>query len=679
MKLIPLGLPISSSFALVQGDPLERYPRSQRMNWPYAKRDCFDRLDNGCPVKCFRSMPKITPFMIGVLAVFRSMIGHGAPLDAPAEFYPPSPYVVDVTQPPYGAKGDGITDDTEALQRALNEHVGQHHMLLFPPGTYLIRGTLTWPKKYDNHDNWGFTFLHGTDPNRCRIRLQDGAIADSAKPAAMMWCGGFGSADWFHNYIENLTFDIGAGNRGATALQFYSNNSGAIRNCRFIDAAGVGVTGIDLGHRDMNGPLLVEHCEVIGFERGVSTAGAVNSQTFEALTLRGQRSVGFENSGQAISIRQLESENRVPALKTYGTLALLGANLRGQAGASGIPAIINYNGGAIWLRDVVTTGYGRAVADVATPDSGAAFRVQGTDKPGSLGPSIREYSTRQPTEAFPSLKESIRLPIEEPPAIPWDLNESWANVDALGADPTGGRDSAESIQRAIDSGAKTVFLPGSYRIKSTVTLRGKVRRLAGLGGMINYGVGERAAFRIESREASAILIDHFGYIGGGVEIANRQTVVFRSVSDCPIRSREEAVGGQLFLEDAVTDQLILRGQRVWARQLNIENEGNHLINDGGQLWILGYKTERGGTLMKTIHGGRTELLGGFSYTTTAGTLGPMFETQDSEVFAFFSEVCFNGNPFSTLVHEIRGEKQATLRRGQGHTLPYSGRGIGDGK
>ena len=47
---------------------------------------------------------------------------------------------------------------------------------------------------------------------------------------------------------------------------------------------------------------------------------------------------------------------------------------------------MNFNAGRIFLRHVRTTGDGRALADVQhTPDSGAACRVTGAGKPGSLG------------------------------------------------------------------------------------------------------------------------------------------------------------------------------------------------------------------------------------------------------------------------------------------------------
>ncbi|HEX8916645.1 MAG TPA: hypothetical protein VF796_30120, partial [Humisphaera sp.] len=88
--------------------------------------------------------------------------------------------------------------------------------------------------------------------------------------------------------------------------------------------------------------------------------------------------------------------------------------------------------------------------------------------------------------------------------------------------------------------------------------------------------------------------------------------------------------------------------------------------------VLGYKTERGGTLADTRGGGRTEVLGGFSYTTTAGKLAPMFVTTDANAFAYFGEVCYTGDPFKVLVRETRGGVTKEVSRGEGGTWPYVG-------
>lgn len=588
--------------------------------------------------------------------------------------YPSSHAVIDVTKPPYLAKGDGITDDTEAIQRALSDIMGQHKMLYFPNGTYLISKTLEWSKKNSSGtDAWGKNFLRGQNAAKTIIRLKDGTMTDEKKPKCIMWCGGFGSADWFHNYVEDITFDVGRNNPGAIGLQFYSNNSGAVRNCRFLAGEGSGLIGLDLGHRDMNGPLLVQDCEVVGFQRGISTARAVNGQTFEHITLRGQGQFGFDNEGQCVSIRGLRSENAVPAVRSYGSLCLVNAELMGANAANRWPAIINYNAGRAFLRDIRTAGYGRAVGDVITPDWFAATRVTGEDKTGSLGPDVDEYSSHLWTNPSGSIAKSLRLAVEEPPSSPSESPERWANVDDFGADPTGIRDSAPAIQRAIDSGATTVFLPGSYALHTTVAIRGNVRRVAGVGGMVDYERKVAPDFRIEDGAARAVTIEHLAYVHGGVEIDTRRTVILRSVADCDLTCTQRSEGGKLFLEDFVTHALKLRNQKVWARQLNVENEGPHIISDQSDLWVLGYKTERGGTLLVTRGSGRSEVLGGFSYTTTAGKLAPMFVTEDASTVSFFTEVCFNGDPFETLVSETQNGKRVVVRRGAGTTAPYVSR------
>ncbi len=610
-----------------------------------------------------------------LLACLLSLVLHHTAAGQKNERFPDTPFVVDVTKPPYGAKGDGRTDDTDALQAALNENVGRHKLLFFPNGTYLVTRTLTWPKKWKERDNWGKTWLRGESRDGTVIRLKDGTFPEAKAPGAIMWCGGFGSADWFHNYVENMTFDVGGGNAGAVALQFYSNNSGAVRDCRFVAAEGSGRTGLDLAHRDMNGPLLVQRCEVVGFATGLSSARAVNGQTFEHVTLRGQREVAFKNEGQNLAVRGLRTEGAVPAVMTYGNLALVDATLTGTEGAAKSPAVVNYNGGRIFLRDVKTTGFKRALADVKTPDAAKAWRLEGEDKPGSLGPDVAEYSSEPATSPFPSPAGSLRLPVKETPSVPWDDPGTWANVDAFGADPTAKSDSSDAIQRAMDSGATTVFLPGSYRLAKPVVVRGKVRRVTGLGGSVSYGKEREDGpdFRVADGEAPVVCLEHFATVHGGVDLATKRTVVFRSVADCDLRMTAAAEGGEIFGEDFVTHDLVLRRQTMWARQLNVENEGTHVVNDGGALWVLGYKTERGGTLLHTRGGGRSEVLGGFSYTTTAGKLAPMFVNDASSVWAFFGEVCFNGDPFTELVRETRGGKTESVARGAGHTAPYSGR------
>ena len=577
----------------------------------------------------------------------------GLQLHAADIAFPKSAAVIDITRPPYSAKGDGVADDTAAIQQALFDVMGRHKILYFPHGTYLISKPLVWSNQNSDKSNaWGFNFLQGQSTAKTILKLKDGTFTDTKAAKAMMWCGGFGSADWFHNYIQNMTFDVGSGNPGAVGLQFYSNNTGAVRDVAVVSRDGRGLIGFDAGHRDMNGPLLVKNLRVTGFETGIRCAGSVNSQTFEGVKLEGQTKIGLANLGQSISVRGLESTNDVPAVEAQGFTVLIDAKLTSPKGAA---VAVTVGKAPFFARNIETNGYKAAIVS------------DGSTK-GEAGPKVGEWIQGRPSRLFDAPVKSLNLPVRETPDVPWDNPKDWAVVDAFGADPTGNQDSAGAIQKAIDSGATTVFFPGSYNLKKPIRVRGKVRRLLGVGNWIDYNSNSKPDIIVEDGDAKVVHIEHFAPISGGIEIATERTVVLRSLESKRVICKKK---GDLYLEDVGTDDVRFNpGQRVWARQLNVENQGTHITNDGATLWVLGYKTERGGTLLRTKNGGTSEILGNFSYTTTAGKLAPMFRTEDASVFAFFNEVCYSGDPFAVFVEETRGKVTKSIKPSEGGLTPY---------
>ncbi|MEI6356000.1 MAG: glycosyl hydrolase family 28-related protein, partial [Verrucomicrobiota bacterium] len=64
--------------------------------------------------------------------------------------FPPDAGVVDVSKAPYFAKGDGKTDDTDAIQQALFDHPASDKIVYLPDGTYLVSASLRWAGHEDN-------------------------------------------------------------------------------------------------------------------------------------------------------------------------------------------------------------------------------------------------------------------------------------------------------------------------------------------------------------------------------------------------------------------------------------------------------------------------------------------------------------------------------------------------
>jgi len=229
-----------------------------------------------------------------------------------------------------------------------------------------------------------------------------------------------------------------------------------------------------------------------------------------------------------------------------------------------------------------------------------------------------------------------------------------------GALPNDGQDDTAAIQAAIDSGARTVYLPnGTWNLSGTLVLRGAVERFIGCEAKL----AGTATIRFEDGTAPAVVMERMDMIYSAIHWhhAARRTWIISSVTGGS--GYTNSGRGNLFLEDIVTGPFVFSsGQRVWARQLNQEADTQadpaheaKVVNDGARVWILGMKTERSGTVLATRGGGVTELIGAYLLANGTEKTTPAFTVDGGHVsLAGAVQQTFNNRAWPVMVAETRG-------------------------
>jgi len=562
--------------------------------------------------------------------------------------FPADANVVDVTKAPYHAKADGVTDDTTAIQRALDDHPNAGAIIYLPNGIYRISETLRWPGPDDPEAGSAQkrTVLWGQSRAGTVIQLRDSApgFEDPRNSKALIWTGK-APAQRFGNEVHNLTLDTGVDNPGASGAMFIANNQGGMYNVSIVSGDGQGVAGLNLAYTDQQGPALIKNVSVQGFDVGVATAHTVASLTFEHVTVKHQNVAGFQNDGQPVSIRGLRSINEVPAvIHNGGLMVLIDSHLEGDGEAGEQAAVVN--NGTMFLRNIRTTGY-----SLALHDRRRDRRI--TDS------KIDEYRSDPPRAEVSDAKHTLGLPIKETPELPWDPHDQWIAPQAFGK-VSGKGDASALIQQAIDAGKTTVYLPRAhYRIDRTVVIRGDVRRFISLGAWLSPGgkvaAGEEPMFRFKDGTHPVVLFEgiatDFTHKVQLMDHAAGRTLVMRRVM-CNFQGSSASYSntgrGDLFIEDVVGQTFHFKHQTVYARQFNPEPSATKAINDGGVLWVLGMKWERAGTALENRNGARTEILGGLSQTHGGGNK-PMFINRNADASVVISEVNYSDTPYLQLV------------------------------
>lgn len=491
------------------------------------------------------------------------------------QIYPPEAFyhagkggrILDVTQPPFNARGDGVTDDTQALIAALRfvrdnyeilqgddysfccQKHSRNWVVYLPDGEYLVSDTVCqgWPAlamniikgynhcKYfrvesleherqlnkqpeacvDAENNWNLRVL-GQSRDKTIIRLRDAALgfgADADKAVLAFYLLQRGSNVNLGNYCENLTIDTGRGNPGAVGLKWNSSNWGGIRNLVIRSGDGSGRAGLVTDAQNATG--YHRDLRVEGFDTGIEIATACETMiTLEYATLTGQRETAIrlgdakaDNGGDNLSARKLLVEDAPVVL------------LAGRAGQ------------AIILESEFRSARGRAAAMVVEPDGfllARDLRVRGyysaVSRHGAIAVGagdIAEYISDMPVTLGDAKSARLRLPIKDSPMIlPETDLAQWANVDDFGARGDGLADDTAAIQRAMHSGKPVVYFPrANYVINGTVDIPASVREITALFGAIHRSAAAEfdgpALFRLAEASAEPLLI-HQAMSAGGV-------------------------------------------------------------------------------------------------------------------------------------------------------------------
>ncbi len=575
--------------------------------------------------------------------------------------FPKDGGVLDVRE--FGAQADDAVDDTAAIQKALDAFPNGNRIVFLPTGTWIVTDTLRWPKG-EGGNGEKRTILQGAGMSLTKIVVPPATPGFTETPKAVLWTGER-PAQRFRNAVRDLTIEIGKGNPQAVGMQFNASNQGCVRNVTLRAEGESGLIGLDMGFTDEIGPLLVQNLTVEGFATGIVTKWPVNSNTFEHITLRGQRKLGWHNYHQMIFCRDLTSENAVTTIynekDSWGTVTLIDSKIRGQNSAD--PGILNQR--HMYLRSVEITGHpisidhadkGRDKGDVTAP----GLIAEDTSHANVAAP-FRFAGEKTFAEAGPV----THLPVKETPQVPWEGR--WVNLESFGADPEGKKDASAALQAAIDSGAETIYLPAGreFHFDSEVIIRGPVRRIIGLEG--RFFTEGKARWRIvdTTNDAPAVIIERMSNRSGGhtIEILHesKRTLIVSSVIGFDVVGQGQ---GDIFLDDFCGRlNLNAKGQSVWCRQLNTEHEGTMCLNNGGKLWILGMKTEKIGTIIETRNGGTTDVSGVFIYANRGWEPDlPAFICHDSTLtLCGINERNYTKRPIIIWVRETQGGETRDLK------------------
>lgn len=415
--------------------------------------------------------------------------------NAAPSFYPvrlDDPKAVYLTPDNFPVRGDGLADDTEALQAAINkvqETTGEG-IVFVPSGRYRLTSTIyVWggirvigfgptrpvfelgantPGYTDKAQEKYLVFFSGSRPG-----TRPGGLPPTATPSATPAVSSTprdAGAGTFYSAMSNVDIEIGEGNAGAVGVRGRYAQHSFLAHMDFH--VGSGLAGVhDTGN-------VMEDVRFYGGDYGIWTQTPSPSWQFTAVdaSFEGQRIAAIRERAAGLTLIRPHFKNVPSAVAIESTfhdeLWIKNATMENISG----PAVIISNEKnsltQINMENIVCDGVplfakydesGRIVAGPA-----ARYEV----KTFSYGLS---YSNLGVTPETRQIFETSPLG-SRPPPFATDLpdlpaRDKWVNIRTLGAKGDGVTDDTEVFRRAI-ADHRAIYIPsGYYVITDTLNLK----------------------------------------------------------------------------------------------------------------------------------------------------------------------------------------------------------------
>jgi hypothetical protein len=385
------------------------------------------------------------------------------------------------------AKGDGRADDSDALQKALDQAVDEtHHGLVFlPSGKYRITRTLVVPTGVR---------IYGVGPTRPVIQLGASTPGFQQGVSTMIvFSGGDqynvgevpvpvptivprdkvvrdANSSSFYSSMSNIDIEIGPGNPAAAGVRFRMAQHAFLSHMEFrLGSAFAGV--YQAGN-------VMEDVHFVGGRYGIVTEKTSPAWQFTLLdsSFTGQRDAAIREHEVDLTLVNVAIRDTPVGIEIdrgYGD-SLWGKDVRFENVSRAGVVISNENDvfTQVGFENALATGTptfarfrdsGRRVAG-----KGKAYRVASFSH-GLAVPELGQpgdYATQAEIEALPAMPPRRAPAIRALPAM-----AEWVDVRSLGVTGDGQTDDTAALQRAID-GRRVLYFPvGFYKVTDRLKLR----------------------------------------------------------------------------------------------------------------------------------------------------------------------------------------------------------------